>query len=235
MSEMNPQSAEPDQNPTRYRNKIQIPETQHSTSSSIHHPPLRNAAVPVGNKQPPNSEFNPQSERRCPHRPPKFKIQNSTSVPFQHSKPNIWRLRCLLLHQPRQRPRASRHYPHRSTSLGRVREKPLPSPHLRSRSHPCPAIAGRPAMKKNESKKNFISSHLTEFLESLSFVSSGIDQKPILETPTKKCIEKNGAEYTEPGVKVFSKSEGGATISGFRKQLKASLRDTDHACSDEIV
>jgi hypothetical protein len=90
-------------------------------------------------------------------------------------------------------------------------------------------------MKKNESKKNFISSHFTEFLESLSFVSSGIDQKPILETPIKKCIEKNGAEYTEPGVKVFSKSEGGATISGFQKQLKAIFRENGHLCSAEII
>ena len=61
---------------------------------------------------------------------------------IQHSKSNIERLRRLLLHQPRQRPRTPRHHPHRTASLGRVREKRLPSPHFRSRSHLRTATAG---------------------------------------------------------------------------------------------
>ena len=90
-------------------------------------------------------------------------------------------------------------------------------------------------MKKTELKKTVLSPTFTDFLESLSIVSSKNDEKPILEIPAKKCRESNGFEYTEPSVKIFSKSEGGHTISGFRNKLQAILFENDHVCSNEVI
>jgi hypothetical protein len=43
---MNPQSAEPSQNPIRHRNKIQIPEIQHSTFKIVFNPPSPTGTQP---------------------------------------------------------------------------------------------------------------------------------------------------------------------------------------------
>jgi len=80
MSEMNPQSAEPSQNPIRHRNKIQIPEIQHSTFKIVFNPPS-----PTGTPPSSSATSNPRIPNSIHHSPSKIQhpshsnIQNPTS------------------------------------------------------------------------------------------------------------------------------------------------------------